>query len=438
MKKIFLALLLVASLCLTLIGCGEQKDGADYMFEALKESETAMQSVFGDPTAELVPTRVTLSAKDVSSLCTLLGADLGGIEIRDASVGLTASEASAQLDLAAALGGAPLSLSAITDGKTLALASEHLSATYGGTVEELLTLAETLTGSDLEALMTQMQNSISADLEKTTVELDARYEAMLEELVREHMSLTVENVDKNVVVSGEFTPENVAAITCALVTEIKQDADMLDLMRQMGGEAAVEELQNMTVDAAEMAADLTDAGFSGTIKLTAVKKTSAFVALELNLVADDEPVSIDVTRTDDGCTARVEDNNSTVTMECSIGEDTANLLLVGSTEDVETIRLAVDVAEDVDVSVTLEGETVGVKLAKAQTENKTELTLVEVSVGGFALDLTPYGICLAVETGVEAPTMPTEYTSVAGYTAEQLQGILMEFIMNSGLLSVLG
>ncbi len=435
MKKILLALLLVASLCFALVGCGEQKDGADYMFEALKESETAMQSVFGDPTAAVEPTRVTLSVADVSSLCTLLGADLGGIEITNAAFDVTAADTLATGALSVDVGGKTVSFDVTSDGKAIVYGSEHLSAKYGCTLEEFLTLVSDLAGADLEALTAQLPAMM--DPEKT-LELDARYEALLEELVREHMSLTVEKADKNVVVSGEFTPENVAAITCALVTEIKQDADMLDLMRQAGGEMAVEELQNMTVDVAEMTADLTDAGFSGTIKLTAVKKTSAFVALELNLVADDEPVSIDVTRTEGGCTARVEDNNSTVTMECSIGEDTASFLLVGSTEDEEAIRFAVDVAEDIDVTVTVDGQTVGVNLGKTVEENKTTIQLEKVSLGGFSMDLAPYGICLAVETGVEAPVMPTEYTSIAGYTYEQLQAVLMEFVMNSGLLSVLG
>ena len=70
-----------------------------------------------------------------------------------------------------------------------------------------------------------------------------------------------------------------------------------------------------------------------------------------------------------------------------------------------------------------------------ETKNGFEATLTEVKVAGIGLDLSDIGIKLAVETGVEMPAMPEEYTSIANYTEQQFQALLMEFVMNAGLLS---
>ncbi len=405
MKKITLALLLIFALCASLIACGEKKDGADYVFEALANLEDSMQPETASP--ENAPVKVTLSVADIASICELIGADLGGLPIGAASFGVTASGTNAAADLAVGIGDKNLTLGMVSDGENLVLTSDQLSSNYGGTVEEILAVLGDLSGVDMDALMAEMPKSL--DLEKAEA-LDARYEELLEKLVRENIAFTVEKADKNVVVSCALTPENIAAVGSAFVAEVQQDEEMLALIQSYGGEAALEEIKATSVDRDALAAELTESGFGGTLTMTAVEKTSEFIALALDMTGDETPVSMDLAYADGKYTAAVV------------------------AEEVE-IEVAFEVAGDLDIAVTAEGETVEVHFDCTKTETSYEALLEKVTVGGMGLDLSQFGIKLTVETGVEVPVVPTEFTSIAGYTAEQFQGILLEFIMSSGLLA---
>ena len=44
MKKILLALALCLALCVSLLGCGEKKTGADYLFDSLDNLSTSVQN----------------------------------------------------------------------------------------------------------------------------------------------------------------------------------------------------------------------------------------------------------------------------------------------------------------------------------------------------------------------------------------------------------
>lgn len=434
MKKICLAMLLVLALCVSLLGCGEKKDGADYLFEALKESETAMQSsLASEPITE--PVRLTLSVGDVASICTMLGADLGGMELTDAALSITAAETAAAVDASATVGGIPLSLGAVTDGKAVAFVSEHLANAYGATLEELLAMAESALGVDLEEMLAQITESMNMDPSAAET-LDTRYEELLEALVREHLPLAVETVEENVVVTGELTPANVAAITAALVSEMQKDEAMIDLVRKTGGETAVEELLATEIEAAEIEADLTASNFGGSLKLTANKKTSAFVALELRLVADGAPCTIDIQRSVDGCFGSFSGDDTALHFSFIFGEESCTLGLSFMESDEETFTLTLDVAEEIVLEVEAEGETFGLTMTHTETENEVTLQLTEVAVGAFSVDVSGYGICFTAQTGVEAPVMPTAYTSIVGFTDADWQSLALEFLMSSGLFAV--
>lgn len=432
MKKILMALLLVFALCAVLIGCGEKKDGADYLFESLENMESSLSVISAEELAK-TPWKATLSVADVSAICELLGVDLGGIPLGAASVALTSSEKTASGEIAVNVDGKDLTLDIFADdANNFVLASEQLSANYGGTVNDFFAIVSELSGMDIGAMLAEMPAMPDAE---TIEALDARYEELLETLVRDNIAFTVEKEGKNVIVSCELTPANVAAVGSTLIAEMQKDEDMLALMQATNGAVAVAELKEMSADKDTIHAELVETGFSGTLRLTAVEKTSELIALDVDLVTEDVPVALDITQSEDtfGLVMEVEDIQTE--LSAKVTADAAAIALKGYEAGETVLDITLDIAEDIEIAVTAEGEKIGIHFDCTETANTYEMLLDKINVGGIGLDLSEFSIKLTVESGVAAPVLPTEYSSIAGYTAENLQGILMEFVINAGLLA---
>ena len=396
MKKIFVALVLALALCLSLVGCGKEKSGADYVIEAFENIGAAV-----DATAE--NTHVSLSVADVTSLCTLFGADGDDVPaLKDAFFAVYSNAGKATANLGVTLDGKALNLAVHSDGEKMILTSEQFSQNYGCTVTELYALLETLVGAEMNLSKYSDPAVMKA--------MEARYNEKLEALIRENFEFTTEKDGKNMVVSFALTPENVAAIAYELVTYVQADAEMMDMIGTMYGEEITSEISALELNKDDMVSELTEAGFGGNAKLTVTKKDSKLVAADVTLTADEAPVSVQYAETESGFTANVK------------------------AEDL-VMDLAADVTNGITLKVTADGTTVSAVASYAETDKGFEATLTEVKVAGVGVDVTDLGIKLLVETGVEVPTLPEEYTSIANYTEQDFQTILFEFIVNAGLLS---
>ena len=396
MKKIFVALVLALALCLSLVGCGKEKSGADYVIEAFENIGAAV-----DATAE--NTHVSLSVADVTSLCTLFGADGDDVPaLKDAFFAVYSNAGKATANLGVTLDGKALNLAVHSDGEKMILTSEQFSQNYGCTVTELYALLETLVGAEMNLSKYSDPAVMKA--------MEARYNEKLEALIRENFEFTTEKDGKNMVVSFAFTPENVAAIAYELVTYVQADAEMMDMIGTMYGEEITSEISALELNKDDMVSELTEAGFGGNAKLTVTKKDSKLVAADVTLTADEAPVSVQYAETESGFTANVK------------------------AEDM-VMDLAADVTDGITLKVTADGTTVSAVASYAETDKGFEATLTEVKVAGVGVDVTDLGIKLLAETGVEVPALPEEYTSIANYTEQDFQTILFEFIVNAGLLS---
>ncbi len=422
MKKILVALALVLALALTFVGC-EEKSGADYVIEGF-------ENLVADVEAKQItePVRLSFSVEDITKLCSMLGVDMTGVPtLKNAFMDMYMSPTLGKADIGVTLDDKPLNLALLGDGNSIVLTSEQLSKDYGCTVAELCTLLENLLDVKIELSETMTAYNDPAKVEA----IEVRYGEKLETLVRENIEFTTEKDGKNVLVSFVLTPENFTEIFYTMYTDFKADAELQEWLEDSNIDIDIE-FGDMTKE--EMLSGLTDAQFSGDVKMTIVKKTSEIVAVDATLTADEEPLTMQYAETADGFTAtvKVEENVAEIVLKAT--EETCSFMMQVTEDGTEVADVEFSFAEDISFSATMEGTTVGANFDYTVDKNRFEMLLREVSMGGITLDLSEIGIKMLVETGVEAPTMPTEYTSVANYTAEDLQTILIEFVMGAGLL----
>lgn len=422
MKKIFVALVLALALCLSFVGCGE-KSGADYVIESFENLDEQLEAV-----QITENTHVSLSVADINSLCTLLGVDADSIPtLKDAFIEMYANAGYAMANFGVTMGDKPLNLSISSDTEKMVLSSEQLSADYGCTVEELYKLLGTLTGGNYEGLQKYIDPAVAEAM-------DARYGEKIEALVRENFEFTTAKDGKNVLVSFALTPENVSTVAYELVAYVQADTELLEMIGAMYGEEIVTEIGALEPNRDEMLSELTESGFAGDVTLTIRKKDSKLMAADVTITADETPVTLQYAENATGFTANVKAEDVTVDIAGKSGDDTY-AFTVKATESGETVDFTLQVAQDITLSVTADGMTVTATADYTETKNGFEATLTEVKVAGIGLDLTDIGIKLAVETGVEMPAMPEAYTSIANYTEQEFQALMLEFIMNSGLLA---
>ena len=426
MKKIVAILAIVLALCLSFVGCAE-KSGADYVIDALGTMVNDMEQ------AQITePTRVSLSVADINKLCTVFGVDTEGIPaLQDAFMDMKVNAEGGVVDFGVTLDGTPLNLSMFVDSEKYVFASEQLSKDYGITIVEYFMLLETLSG----VTMPYEYDEIAALMDPAKMEaMEARYGEKIEALLRENIVFTAEKAGKNVVVSFTLTPENTTAIVHELVTYVLADTEVLGMIETMYGEEILAEFRDMEFSKEEMLSALTEAKFNTDIKLTIVKKTSEIVGADAVISIDEIPVTMQYAETEDGFTWNVKGEGALVEVTSKETKDTYSVMMQVTEDGAEVANVEFSFADDISFSATMDGTTVGANFDYTAAENRFEMLLTEVSMGGFSMDLSEIGIKLAVETGIEIPAMPEEYTSVANFTAEEFQALLVEFVMNAGLL----
>ena len=430
MKKIFVALVLALALCLSLVGCGEEKSGADYVIEAFENIGQALETT---PSAEGVHISFSVAELTSSSLCTWLGVDQDSApELTDGFLEIYGKAGIAMVNLGVALDDKALNLAAHSDGEKVIWTSEQLSQNYGCTVAEFYAMAEKLSGGELSF---NYEDLSKYNDPAAMAAMNARYGEKLEALVRENFEFTTEKDGKNVLVSFALTPENVAAIAYELVTYVQADTEMMDMIGKMYGEEITSEISALELNKDDMLSELTEAGFSGNATLTITKKDSKLVAADVTLNADETPVTMQYAETENGFTANVKAQDVVVDVVSKSGNGTYAFTVKATEADETVFDLALDVADDITLEVTVEDITIGATVEYTATEKGFEATLTEVKAAGVSMDVSDMGLKLLVETGVEAPALPEEYTSIANYTEQEFQTILFEFIVNAGLLS---
>ena len=426
MKKVFAILALMLALCFTFAGCAE-KTGADYVIDALG---TMVNDVEQAQITE--PTRISISVADITKLCTMFGADMEGVPaLQDAFMDMKVNAEGGVVDFGVTLDGTPLNLAMFVDSEKYVFASEQLSKDYGITIGEYFMLLETLSG----VTMPYEYDEIVALMDPAKMEaMDARYGEKIEALLRENIEFIAEKAGKNVVVSFTLTPENAATIAHEFVNYVLTDTELFTILETVYGEELTAEVRDFEIDKEEMLSALTEAKFNADIKLTIVKKTSEIVGADAVISIDETPVTMQYVDAEDGFTWNVKGEGALIEMTSKATKDTYALMLKATEEGEEILSASLDVAEDISLSATMDGTTVGATFDYTETENSFEMTLKEVSMGGFSIDLSEVGVKMLVETGVEIPAMPEEYTSIANFTAEEFQALLVEFVMNAGLL----
>ena len=426
MKKIVAILAIVLALCLSFVGCAE-KSGADYVIDALGTMVNDMEQ------AQITePTRVSLSVADINKLCTVFGVDTEGIPaLKDAFMNMDMSLERAMVDFGVTLDGTPLNLAMFADGQKYVFTSEQLSKDYGMTMDEYFTLMEMLAGAEFP----YDYNELMALMDPAKMEaMDARYGEKIEALLRENIEFTVEKAGKNVVVSFTLTPDNTATIAYEFVNYVLTDTELFTILETVYGEELTAEVRNLEISKEEIASSLTEAKFNTDIKLTIVKKTSEIVGADIVISIDDLPVTMQYAETEDGFTWNVKGEGALVEVTSKETKDTYSVMMQVTEDGAEVANVEFSFADDISFSATMDGTTVGANFDYTAAENRFEMLLTEVSMGGISLDLSEVGVKLLVETGVEIPAMPEEYTSIANFTAEDFQALLVEFVMNAGLL----
>lgn len=426
MKKIFVALVLALALCLSLVGCGKEKSGADYVVEAFENIAEELET-----TGTMEEIRIKLSVDDIAPLYALLGAtDDSMPAITDIYYDINGSEGLAAQTLSVTLDGDPISLTIFNDVEKFIFSSPQLSKSYSCTLAEYFTLLETLSGEELPY---SYEDWLALCDPAFYEELSTRYGEKIEAVIRENIEFTTEKDGKNVLVSFKLMPENLTEIVYQIVTYFQADTELLDAIGKIYGEEVITQIHALVMDKEDMVAQLTDVGFAGDIALTITQKDSKIVAADVNLIAEEEPLTMQYAENETGFTANVKVEDSGIEILSKSGDGTYAFSIKGTEAGEDIVDIALQVAEDIDLSITAENTTVTISADYTKTKTGFEATLAEIKVAGIGLDLRDIGLKLLVDSKAEMPALPDEHTSIGSYTEQDLTAIVNEFVANSGL-----
>lgn len=213
MKKILLALALCLALCVSLLGCGEKKTGADYLFDSLDNLSTSVQNKKLDKFAANTASgrEAAIGIADANALVSLIGTGVSGLPTLE-NITLTSKvkgETQA-FELGVTMNDKPYAMSLIGNADQLVLVTDMLSKNYGITVEEIRTMLAGNVAAEALDSFGATQNAL-----ETQAALE-RYLDLLETTLRDKVEFVLAENGKNVVVNFALTPENAADVCAAL------------------------------------------------------------------------------------------------------------------------------------------------------------------------------------------------------------------------------
>mgnify|MGYP004514887701 FL=1 len=436
MKKILLALTLCFVLCLSLLGCGEKKTGADYLFDSLDNLTATVQNKKLDKfAANTAPgAEATIGIANANALISVIGEGVPGLPtFENLTLTSKVNGETQAFELGVTMNDKPYALSLVGDKDQFVLVTDMLSKNYGITVEEIRTMlagtvpAEALNSFGMAGDATEAQAAMQRCLD------------LLETTLREKVEFVLAENGKNVVVNFTLTPENAADVCAALYAEAKEDGYVRKLLNQAGEDA--DALLSMSAEdvRTEVLNTLTDGGFTANFAAEIVKKGEKLIALNGDVTANGETAKFGISSTEDGVHAIFEGDGSTVEASIAVKDNLFRLDLAVAADDstavlqaafengVGTCKFSMDDSVDVTVDMTY-----------TLTDKAFDLKIGSVTISGQTIDLSDAGVTLHVGSEFTMPEIPAEYTSVADFGEEEWQAIVTDLLTkNPELLTLL-
>ncbi len=429
MKKILLALALCFALCVSLLGCGEKKTGADYLFDSLDNLSTSVQNKKLDKFAANTASgrEAAIGIADANALVSLIGTGVSGLPTLE-NITLTSKvkgETQA-FELGVTMNDKPYAMSLIGNADQLVLVTDMLSKNYGITVEEIRTMLAGNVAAEALDSFGATQNAL-----ETQAALE-RYLDLLETTLRDKVEFTLTENGKNVVVNFALTPENAADVCAALYAEAKEDSFIEKLLQTSGVETDAFFAMSAEEVRTEVLNTLTDGGFTANFAAEIVKKGEQLVALNGDITANGETAKFGISSTEDGVHVVLEADDDTIEVSVAAKDNLFRLDFAAALDD-STVVLQVafengigncrysmdDGSTDIDVAV---------DMTYTLTDKTLDVKIGSITISGQTIDLSDAGVTLHVGGEFTMPEMPAEYTSVADFGDAEWQAVVTDLL----------
>jgi lipoprotein len=429
MKKILLALALCLALCVSLLGCGEKKTGADYLFDSLDNLSTSVQNKKLDKFAANTASgrEAAIGIADANALVSLIGTGVSGLPTLE-NITLTSKvkgETQA-FELGVTMNDKPYAMSLIGNADQLVLVTDMLSKNYGITVEEIRTmLAGNVAAEALDSF------GATQDALETQAALE-RYLDLLETTLRDKVEFVLAENGKNVVVNFALTPENAADVCAALYAEAKEDSFIEKLLQTSGVETDALFAMSAEEVRTEVLNTLTDGGFTANFAAEIVRKGEQLVALNGDITANGETAKFGISSTEDGVHAVLEADDDTIEVSVAAKDNLFRMDFAAAIDD-STVVLQVAFENGIgNCKFSMDDSSTSVDAAVDMTYTLTDKTLDvkigSITISGQTIDLSDAGVTLHVGGEFTMPEMPAEYTSVADFGDAEWQAVVTDLL----------
>lgn len=429
MKKILLALALCLALCVSLLGCGEKKTGADYLFDSLDNLSTSVQNKKLDKFAANTASgrEAAIGIADANALVSLIGTGVSGLPTLE-NITLTSKvkgETQA-FELGVTMNDKPYAMSLIGNADQLVLVTDMLSKNYGITVEEIRTMLAGNVAAEALDSFGATQNAL-----ETQAALE-RYLDLLETTLRDKVEFVLAENGKNVVVNFALTPENAADVCAALYAEAKEDSFIEKLLQTSGVETDALFAMSAEEVRTEVLNTLTDGGFTANFAAEIVRKGEQLVALNGDITANGETAKFGISSTEDGVHVVLEADDDTIEVSVAAKDNLFRMDFAAALDD-STVVLQVafengigncrysmdDGSTDIDVAV---------DMTYTLTDKTLDVKIGSITISGQTIDLSDAGVTLHVGGEFTMPEMPAEYTSVADFGDAEWQAVVTDLL----------
>ncbi len=429
MKKILLALALCLALCVSLLGCGEKKTGADYLFDSLDNLSTSVQNKKLDKFAANTASgrEAAIGIADANALVSLIGTGVSGLPTLE-NITLTSKvkgETQA-FELGVTMNDKPYAMSLIGNADQLVLVTDMLSKNYGITVEEIRTMLAGNVAAEALDSFGATQNAL-----ETQAALE-RYLDLLETTLRDKVEFVLAENGKNVVVNFALTPENAADVCAALYAEAKEDSFIEKLLQTSGVETDALFAMSAEEVRTEVLNTLTDGGFTANFAAEIVRKGEQLVALNGDITANGETAKFGISSTEDGVHAVLEADDDTIEVSVAAKDNLFRLDYAAAIDD-STVVLQVAFENGIgNCKFSMDDGSTSVDAAVDMTYTLTDKTLDvkigSITISGQTIDLSDAGVTLHVGGEFTMPEMPAEYTSVADFGDAEWQAVVTDLL----------
>lgn len=429
MKKILLALALCLALCVSLLGCGEKKTGADYLFDSLDNLSTSVQNKKLDKFAANTASgrEAAIGIADANALVSLIGTGVSGLPTLE-NITLTSKvkgETQA-FELGVTMNDKPYAMSLIGNADQLVLVTDMLSKNYGITVEEIRTMLAGNVAAEALDSFGATQNAL-----ETQAALE-RYLDLLETTLRDKVEFVLAENGKNVVVNFALTPENAADVCAALYAEAKEDSFIEKLLQTSGVETDALFAMSAEEVRTEVLNTLTDGGFTANFAAEIVKKGEQLVALNGDITANGETAKFGISSTEDGVHAVLEADDDTIEVSVAAKDNLFRMDFAAAIDD-STVVLQVAFENGIgNCKFSMDDGSTSVDAAVDMTYTLTDKTLDvkigSITISGQTIDLSDAGVTLHVGGEFTMPEMPAEYTSVADFGDAEWQAVVTDLL----------